>query len=741
MNNRRDFIKISAIGGAGMLLGGKVAAKYFNPSDNMKGPYIKRTPTYCEVCFWKCAGWAHTDADGNLWKVVGNNNDPFCKGKLCPRGTGGIGMYTDEDRLKYPMIRVEERGKQVFREVSWHKALEYVAQKMNAIKAEHGAEALALFNHGSGGKYFTNLLNAFGTENITAPSYAQCRGPREAAWIATFGVAVNSPEPTDIKNTNCLVLIGSHIGENMHNTQVQEMSEIIDRKSTIITVDPRLSTAASHSKYWLPIKPATDIALLLAWMHVIIYEKRYNAEYIEKNSYGFDALKAHVATFTPEWAAAITELKAEAIRETAREMAYHAPATLVHPGRHVTWYGDDVQRLRCIAILNGLLGSFGAKGGFYLPATAKIPSMPHPEYPKPAWNWKDYLNGKYPLAEINVSNAMIDASHPDNTSDKKIKGWFVVGTNLINTIPDTNRTIEAIKNLDLMVVVDTMPMEIAGWADVILPECTYLERYDEIRSAPDREPSIALRVPAVKPKYLTKPAWWIARRLSLKLGLQAHFNYNDYSEVIDWQLAKMGVDKEELLKKGVKVFPRPESEMYFKAGEPLKLNTTSGKIEFYSQQLEQFGFDPLPKYTAHPEAPKGFYRLNYGRAAMHTFTRTANNPLLTDIMDENTLWVNPKIAEKHGLKMGQYVWLENQDGVKSEFSIKVRVTERIGPHSVYMVHGFGHANKLLRQAYGRGVSDTQLITKVAVDPIMGGTGMRGNFVKFITDEPVKEVLS
>ena len=741
MNNRRDFIKIATVGGAGLLLGGTAAARYFDPADNMIGPVIRRTPTYCEVCFWKCAGWAHTDANGNLWKVVGNKKDPFCKGKLCPRGTGGIGMYNDEDRLKFPMIRIEERGSQVFKEVSWHKAFEYVAQKMNAIKAEHGAESIALFNHGSGGKYFTTLLNAFGTQNITAPSYAQCRGPREAAWIATFGVAVNSPEPTDIKNTNCLVLIGSHIGENMHNTQVQEMSEIIDRKATIITVDPRLSTAASHSKYWLPIKPATDIALLLAWMHVIIYEKRYNEEYIAINTFGFDELKAHVAEFTPEWAAKITELKAGTIRETAREMAFHAPATLVHPGRHVTWYGDDVQRLRCIAILNGLLGSFGTKGGFYLPSSPKVPSMPHPEYPKPAWSWKDYLNGKYPLAEINVSNAMVDASHPDNTSDKKIKGWFVVGTNLINTIPNTNRTIEAIKNLDLLVVVDTMPMEIAGWADVILPECTYLERYDELRVAPDREPSIALRVPAVKPKYLSKPAWWIARRLALKLGLQAFFDYKDYKEVIDWQLAKMGIDNDEMMEKGVKVFPRPESEMYFPVGEPLKLHTTSGKIELYSQQLEQFGFDPLPKYTAHPEAPTGFYRLNYGRAPMHTFTRTANNPNLTDIMHENTLWVNPKIAEMHQLKMGQYIRLENQDGVVSEFSIKVRVTERIGPHTVYMVHGFGHANKLLKRAYGRGISDTQLITNVAVDPIMGGTGMRGNFVKFIIAEPVKEVLS
>lgn len=737
MSSRRDFIKITSVGGAGLLAAGKVAAKYFKPGNNMKGT-MNRTSTYCEVCFWKCAGWAHTDENGELWKVVGNKKDPLCNGRLCPRGSGGIGMYNDPDRLKSPMIRVEERGKQVFKEVSWHKALEYVAEKMNAIKAEHGAESVALFNHGSGGKHFSNLLKAFGSTNITAPSYAQCRGPREAAWISTFGTAVNAPEPTDIKNTRCLVLIGSHIGENMHNTQVQEMSEAIDKGATIITVDPRLSTAASHSKHWLPIKPATDIALLLAWMHVIIYEKRYNEEYIQQNTYGFEELKEYVAEFTPEWASGITKLKADQIRETAREMAYHAPKTIIHPGRHVTWYGDDVQRVRCVAILNGLLGSFGAKGGFFMPTKASVPSFPHPAYPTPAWSWKDYLNGKYPLAAINVSNAMIDASHPDNTSDMKIKGWIVVGTNLINTIPDTKRTIEAIQNQDLVVAVDTMPMEITGWADVILPECTYLERYDDLRVSPERNATIALRMPAVKPKYLTKPASWIARRLALKLGLQAYFNYKDFSEVLDWQLNQMGSSLAEMRKKGVMVYPRPESSLFLPEGEPIQLKTKSGKIELYSQLLEEQGFDPLPKYTAHPEAPEGFFRLNYGRAPMHTFTRTANNPNLTDIMDENRLWVNPDVAKKYGLTMNQPIYLENQDGIVSEFPIKVRVTERIGPDSVYMVHGFGHANKFLKRAYGKGASDTQLMSRVAVDPIMGGTGMRGNFVKFLVDKPAEE---
>jgi thiosulfate reductase/polysulfide reductase chain A len=142
------------------------------------------------------------------------------------------------------------------------------------------------------------------------------------------------------------------------------------------------------------------------------------------------------------------------------------------------------------------------------------------------------------------------------------------------------------------------------------------------------------------------------------------------------------------------------------------------------------GFDPMPVYTAHMTPPPGFFHLNYGRAPMHTFGRTSNNPNLTDLMDENTVWVNPKVAKEWSLKNGLAIYLENQDGIVSDFAVKVRITERIRFDSVYIVHGFGHNNKKLTRAHGKGVSDSQLISRVLIDPIMGGTGMRGNFVTF-----------
>jgi len=742
--SRRKFIKISALGLGGVA----TAASTFNSigvnsyledfalQDAMKK--LKQTATYCEVCFWKCAAWVHADNKGAIQKIIGNDIDPHCNGRLCPRGTGGVGMYTDNDRLKTPLIRKIVNGESTFVEASWDEALTLIASKMKGLKNEYGPESMALLKHGSPGKHFEHLFKAYGSDSIAEPAYAQCRGPRETGFGLTFGSWVGSPEPTDIRDTKCLVLIGSHIGENMHNTQVQEMSDAIDNDATIITVDPRLSTAASKSKHWLAIKPATDIALLLSWIHVLIDENLYDKAYVEKYATGFNELKEHVKDYTPEWAYGVTTIKPKEIRKTARVMAAAAPSTIIHPGRHVTWYGDDTQRARAIAILNGLLGSWGRRGGFYFKEKISIPKYPQPPYPKPKWGWEQ-IGENYPFAEMGITNELIRASIPSKENKYPIKGWVVAGTNLNNSIPNKKLLEEAIDSLEFMVVVDTMPMEITGYADVVLPECTYLERYDDIRSATNREPSIALRMPAVEPRFDSKPAWWMAKQIGEKLGLHDYFKYDDFKEVISWQLGQLGTSLEEMEKIGVKKFKRKSGSMYLVEDQNYEFPTDSGKIEFYSRQLAALGFDPMPKYTIHPEPAEGFYRLNYGRSPMHTFSRTVNNPNLNDLKSENDLWVNPKVAKILELKKGQYVWLENQDGVQSSFPIRVRVTERIRWDSVYMVHGFGHNNKKLGRAHGKGASDTELISQVSIDPLMGGTGMRGNFVKILTEDPTKTI--
>jgi thiosulfate reductase/polysulfide reductase chain A len=161
---------------------------------------------------------------------------------------------------------------------------------------------------------------------------------------------------------------------------MQDFADARARGARVIVVDPRFSSVATKADHWLPIKPGTDTALLLAWMHVLIEEKLYDVDFIAGWTTGFDKLEAHVRPFTPEWAEKITELPAEQIRKTAREMGRARPRTCIVPGRHVTWYGTDTQRMRAVYIINALLGSYGREGGMYFSKPPYLEEYPHPPF-------------------------------------------------------------------------------------------------------------------------------------------------------------------------------------------------------------------------------------------------------------------------------------------------------------------------------------------------------------------------
>jgi thiosulfate reductase/polysulfide reductase chain A len=219
----------------------------------------------------------------------------------------------------------------------------------------------------------------------------------------------------------------------------------------------------------------------------------------------------------------------------------------------------------------------------------------------------------------------------------------------------------------------------------------------------------------------------MAKKLGEKLGLGAYFPWKDIEEYLDTRLKLAGHSLEELKEKGI--IKGPQQPIYFEDGIEPEFLTPSGKIEFYSTQLAEAGFDPVPKYTKHPEPPAGYFRLLYGRAPVHTFSKTQSNPLLRDMMSENEIWINADIAEQYGLKQGDKIKLKNTDGVISD-EIKVKPTERIRADCVYMVHGFGQKSRQLRSTYKKGASDAELITQYKTDPLMGGTGMNVNFVTF-----------
>ncbi|OGG98853.1 MAG: hypothetical protein A2600_13010 [Candidatus Lambdaproteobacteria bacterium RIFOXYD1_FULL_56_27] len=717
--DRREFIKI----GSGFLASSALvsAFPYLPFSDEAQAMVAdKIVPSLCELCFWRCGIDGHVK-DGKLFKISGHADHPLSNGKLCPRGTGGHGLLYDPNRLRTPLIRETHQGVQRFREASWDEAITLIAKRFDQIRDNGDLDKVAYFSHGFGASFFKRLFKAYGINLASAPSYAQCRGARDEAFTLTFGHAVGSPEGLDIANSKYLVLIGSHLGENMHNTAVQDFSNAVSAGCKVIAVDPRFSVAASKAERWLPIKPGTDLALLRSWIHVLLAEELYNRKFVQENCLGLEELRAGVADATPEATYAITGIDPETILAVARDMGRFGSSALVHPGRHVAWYGDDTQRERAIAILNALLGNYRQPGG--LINQTQMYGVPNPYHFASSTRASTPFQSRFPLASEAPSNEVVDQTLAGN-----IKSWFIYGTNLVQTLGDQESTKKALGMLDFVVAIDVLPMEITGYADVVLPEVTYLERYDDLDDRVYRRPYVAIRQPVVAPlSHLdAKPGHEIAALLAEKWGLAGLFP--PIEEYLDNRLRAAGTSLKVLKDKGVLV--KEDPTLFRQPGEPLHFDTPSGKIELSSARLKSLGFDSTPQYQRQPENPAGYFRLIYGRVPMHTFGRTSNNRFLGELMPENELWINRITALDLGLKDNESVFLINQEGKKSISKIRLKLTERIRPDVVYMAHGFGQNDPRLEFAYRRGASANEMITHLSVDPIMGGTGFKNNFVTF-----------
>ncbi len=720
-------MKFAGTATAGVAAVASVPPKFISWAEEAEKKEAKKVATFCELCFWNCSLIAKTEND-KVVKVDGNPMSLRGRGRLCGRGNAALGAVYDPDRLKFPLVNNGKRGEPVWKRATWDEALTLTASKMEKIKKEYGPEAFAMFYHGTGASFWKHLLHAYGVTTFAAPSFAQCRGPRDIGFYLTFGSDAGSPEYYDFSRSRYILLFGSHLGENAHNSQVQDIVAGLAGGAKLTVVDPRLSNIASKADRWLPIRPATDMAFLLALIRSVIEEGLYDREYLSKYATGLEELRQAVQEYTPQWGEKETGISSEDIVAVARELGKNAPNVIIGGGRFSAWYGDDTQRSRAIAILNALLGTWGREGGYFIPSGAKIPEYPGlPDYPHSEKELPK-LDAAYPFAGLQTTTSIKNATITGNPYP--VKAWFVYGSNLIKTMNKKEETEKAIKNLDLLVAIETMPADIIKYADVVFPECTYMERHDELNTGKFKwAGEISIRQPAMEPLYESKPSWWITKELGAKLGLSAYFPWKDGEEYIKGKCSAAGISYEELKANGIIL--KPGKSPYISAENEPEFGTPSGKIELYSSQLKEKGFDPVPKYTKHPEPPEGHFRLLFGRSPLHTFSRTTNNFMLDDLVKENALWINAKKGKELGLADGEYVMLENRDGVKAPGRIKVKLTQRLRDDAVYMYHGFGVHSRAMTRADNMGIADDDLITDIFIDPLMGGTAMRRNFVKIV----------
>jgi len=742
---RRKFLQTASLAAASAAMSGCFARQASASTPFVKKPFtapgsFAGTKTavggVCEMCFWRCQLVGKV-RDGKLVKLEGNPKSIDNGQSICARGNAGVKLLYDPDRLKFPMKNVGKRGAPEWKRITWDEALDECATKLKAVVDKYGPQGIAIFPHGSSAKYPMNFFeDVVGTPNNSEASFFQCRGIRDTAYVATIGVPPG--ENVDMANAKAIFLLGGHFGENVHVSHLKRYLKGLENGAKLIVVDPRFSASAAKADIWVKIKPGTDTAFLLAIMNYLIKEGKYDKKYVAENGKGFDEFSKGIAHATLKWAAKTCDVPEKQIKQVADMLAANAPNVSIHPGRHVSWHGNDFQRERALACLTGVLGAIGVKGGF---VPGKGPKTGKAGWPKPMAEHAEHfaLHRMAKLHKQAPPGTPTDLIRNAAVTGKPyaIKGFVAWGQNPIQTIPDQALTIKMLEQMDFVMVCDVMPTDITMYADILLPESSYLERYDHIQKgtqwnfADPHQQFIAARMPLVSPTaadHERKESVWIVNELAKRMGYGQHIKVQSAEDMVNTMLKDANLTIEQLVKEdGIHV--QPGVDPYGKALE----------VQFHSAELAEQGYPAIPTYVPVPEVPKGFARLVYGRAPVHTFNRSQNNTWLVNEMPINPVWLNDESAKKMGLKEGDTIELVNQDGVKSRTSSVVKVTPGIRKDTVYTAHGYGTMNKAMTVGVGKGIDDQSLITKVAVDPETGAHGMRNNFVKFIKNGKVLSI--
>jgi anaerobic selenocysteine-containing dehydrogenase len=824
--------------------------------------------SHCQQCFNSC-GIVVEVRDGNPVKIRGDVDDPNTLGHLCARGLSGLAKFYDPHRVKTPLIRTNpEKGKKIdpeWREASWDEALDLIAAKLKKIRQENPNKLIcSLWPYE---KYVQSLAwgTAFGTTNggfCFSGVSNQCANPNHFLGMVTHGALVEFP---DLKYCNYLILLGSEYGFGAYQSFVRiarELAESRERGLKLVVVDPRLSVAAGKADEWLPVKPATDLAFLLAMIHLLIHEYGiYDAEWLKKGTNApyllgpernfmedpesgkpliwdpvdaaakafddptirdwalegehtvdgvrcapsFQYLKDETKEYTPEWATGICDIPAQTIRRITKEFAEAAcirqtitidgveypyrPASLLSY-RGLQAHTNGALAMMAQETVMVLMGALGVPGGL-LPKSMDArrfggePRMlskgadgmiqPH------TTGWHLYTPFSYPPKSLELRDygpLACDMGHlvPLTTIDPEKYGFdyapealLIHHSNPFTNSGDNSIVEQALRKLDLVVNINIYLDEATDFADVVLPEHTYLERYNFINWTHDMQ-GLQVSQPVVDPLYESMDGMDILIELAHRadflygddgfnaalnrtLGLQEPFQLDlsrkyNYEEILDiqakchsrgekdlaWYKAH-GNDFRSLRPDQIyRIYGDARLPLFFNyiktVGDELKENLTKFEVEKkHGLKINTDVYKGLPYWEAspvhEPDADYDFYVISY-KSYMTTYADTATNPILMDVAKRDprlmNVVINSASAKARGLEEGDSVWVESR---YAKAKGVVGLTEGIHPETAAISGGFGRWTSH-PVAQGKGTSQN---AHLAID--LSHTGMLGGSMETV----------
>jgi len=670
--------------------------------------------------------------DGVVRWIEGNPHDPGMAGRLCAKGSAGIAMEYDYERPSYPMIREGARGEGKWRKTSWDEALAYIGDKLKEIIEKWGGKAVALSDRGGPFRdIHRSFLRAIGSPNYFNHDCTCARNVQHSA-ISLFGSGRKTFN-YDYKQCRHLVLYGRNVFESLRVKAANTIMELLDRGGKITYIDVRASgTAMKATRFWM-VRPGTDYALNLGIIHTVIRDKLYDGAFVEKWVDGFGALESFVADYSPDWAAKETGVSSREIVEFAHEIAEDRPSVIFHPGWMTARYRDSFYSNRTAYILNVLMGSLEAPGGLFFQKgpgdvgakglNALLDTIPKPKEKRVdgcGWKYKHFESGPG-LLHLLYPAIISEDPYP-------VKAYIVYRHDPLLALPDPEEQKRALDKLDLIVAIDSNYSETSWFADVLLPSATYLEKSSALSTGKGLKPQFQMRKQAIQPRNEARPDWWIFKELAERLGVGHYFKFGTIEEFWEWQLEGTGIKVEDFEAKGfVSLADKP---VWWDRMKDLKFKTPSGKIEFVSSLLEENTIPSFKPYEGPAKPENGMFRLVFGRSPVHTHGRTQNNPVLSEIMPENTLWINAEKAGELGISNGNRVEVTSSDGSHSG-TISAYVTPFINPETVFMVHGFGRKVPWQTRGYNKGLGDYRFETGLlnVYDPVGGAIALLECYVR------------
>jgi anaerobic selenocysteine-containing dehydrogenase len=667
------------------------------------GKNVQEILTDCTLCYHSC-GCVVTIEDGKAVSIRGLESHPLNKGKLCPKGEIALENIYHLKRIQYPMKRVNNN----WQRVTWDQALTEIAEKLLKLKEEFGPSVLGVFSGSIGVENLEmagltqRFKAAFGSPNFFSVE-SICYRMRIRTRQITFG-----KYPTEELDSNLYILWGHNPEESDFPLNLA-LEENLRKGARLVVIDPKRIPLADQADMYLKIRPGTDGAMALAMINVIINERLYDQNFIDKYTFGFEKLIPHIQKYTPEWAEKITWVPAGDIRGLARLFASTKGAGIYQGTCTQDQTANGTQNSRAFCVLQIITGNINNPGGWVISPRLPIGNvgmgvegepLGADEYPL----FYEVWGRKSPYGVVTC----VPESIPG-----KIKAFFVIGGNPINSMADSNAFKDAFKRLELLVVHDLFMTETGELAHYVLPACSHLEKWGVAYTynVCHCMPYLMLRKKAIEPFYESRSEWRFFTELAKKLGIGDQFPWKSEEELVAFELEPTGLTFDQLL------YEKPEGAYYQQKQYGMQeggLPTPSKKIEIYSDALEHIGFDPLPAYLEPQRSPLSSPELlekyplilsTGNRNRYYTHGQFRGIKTLQEKNPEAAAEVGPETAGKYGIGDGDAVIIETNRGL---IRMKTHVSERAAEGIVFVPHGWpGEANANL-------LTDTQ-----CREPIMG----------------------